>query len=858
MSDNVVEIFAGAPGPNGWSPILAATTDGERRVLRVSDWTGGSGNKPAIGQYVGASGLTSVLADAVDVRGAAGAGGGGGGAVSSVNTQTGAVVLTQDNIADGTTAKQFTATEKTKLSGVASGATANDTDANLKNRANHTGTQTASTISDFSTAADARITAQKGAANGLATLDGTSKIPAAQLPSYVDDILEYANYAALPGTGETGKIYVTLDTNFEYRWSGSAYIRIVSSPGTTDELAEGATNKYYTTARAAAKADIAGATFTGAVAATNLSGTNTGDQTNITGNAGTVSTISGLLSSSSEIALNGGGTSASPYNFSVSSGVVTSGLLAEYRMEDGTGTSLKDSSGNNNNGAFPGGSNNPAWTSLGLRFNPNGTVQYIDLPTNLNTAKTMQIFCIPAQIISEAGGMSEVPGSLGQHSLVVSNNATTGPNFMAEMIPGTTLGVSPSSYAGGMITTVQDTWGGAHLFTLAMGLANDDTIYVDDQKITDYTARGSTQGRSVGTAGSFYRLGGHPTNGGGWAFVGNMYFALFYDRVLTQAEVIKNYNAVWSRLQKRGITRAIDFSTSTSNQLLEVGDSLTYGLGVTNSWASVALVTGTDDTYNITKMGFSGYRVAFLRTMAETVWPKFLSRRANKNVITIFCGTNDITDGIAASIVYQNIVHFCREMRSRCSAASINLRIHVMTMGSRTGQDTGKNALNLLLRQNHTQFCDRLVDFAALPACGADGAYANTSGVGFQGDGIHFNQALHNALAPIHVDALNDTWFTDLKTPFTFTGTTKTMLAKECHLRFGAAATAATTLTLITAIGKTGQDRIVANDNATYNCVVKDEAGTTLFTLAPKTVQRIRCFMDNSTPATPTSNWVLV
>jgi hypothetical protein len=50
------------------------------------------------------------------------------------------------------------------------------------------------------------------------------KVPSAQLPSYVDDVLEYANFAALPATGETGKIYVTLDDNSQYRWSGSAYI----------------------------------------------------------------------------------------------------------------------------------------------------------------------------------------------------------------------------------------------------------------------------------------------------------------------------------------------------------------------------------------------------------------------------------------------------------------------------------------------------------------------------------------------------------------------------------------------------------------------------------------------------------
>lgn len=90
----------------------------------------------------------------------------------------------------------------------------------------------------------------RAAANGLATLDGSGKVPAGQLPSYVDDVLEYANTGAFPGTGETAKIYVALDTNKTYRWSGSAYVEISPSPGTTDAVPEGATNLYYTNARA--------------------------------------------------------------------------------------------------------------------------------------------------------------------------------------------------------------------------------------------------------------------------------------------------------------------------------------------------------------------------------------------------------------------------------------------------------------------------------------------------------------------------------------------------------------------------------------------------------------------------------
>jgi hypothetical protein len=55
------------------------------------------------------------------------------------------------------------------------------------------------------------------------------KVPASQLPSYVDDVVEVANFAALPSTGETGKIYITIDTNKVYRWSGSAYIEIAEN-----------------------------------------------------------------------------------------------------------------------------------------------------------------------------------------------------------------------------------------------------------------------------------------------------------------------------------------------------------------------------------------------------------------------------------------------------------------------------------------------------------------------------------------------------------------------------------------------------------------------------------------------------
>jgi len=70
---------------------------------------------------------------------------------------------------------------------------------------------------------------EKGAADGVAPLNSLSQIDSIYLPSYVDDVVEYANSSAFPLIGEAGKIYVALDTNLTYRWSGSSYIQISES-----------------------------------------------------------------------------------------------------------------------------------------------------------------------------------------------------------------------------------------------------------------------------------------------------------------------------------------------------------------------------------------------------------------------------------------------------------------------------------------------------------------------------------------------------------------------------------------------------------------------------------------------------
>lgn len=225
-------------------------------------------------------------------------------AVSSVNSQTGAVVLDTDDVSEGTTNKYFSntlargaisvsdtggdgslsysdvtgvitytgpsasevrshftaGTGITITDGVVATSISQYTDSQARAAISVTDSGGEGSLSYDNTSgvitytgpsfASLEQTANKNQPNGYAGLDATGKVAAAQLPSFVDDVLEYASAASLPPTGETGKIYVTLDNNQIYRWSGSIYVTISPSPGTTDDVTEGSVNLYYTDTRA--------------------------------------------------------------------------------------------------------------------------------------------------------------------------------------------------------------------------------------------------------------------------------------------------------------------------------------------------------------------------------------------------------------------------------------------------------------------------------------------------------------------------------------------------------------------------------------------------------------------------------
>ena len=98
----------------------------------------------------------------------------------------------------------------------------------------------AATLDNVNVSALEKI-ANKNQVNGYAGLDSAGKVANAQLPSYVDDVVEYANFAGFPATGETGKIYVAIDTGDVYRWGGSSYVQINDAVTSADQATKLAT-----------------------------------------------------------------------------------------------------------------------------------------------------------------------------------------------------------------------------------------------------------------------------------------------------------------------------------------------------------------------------------------------------------------------------------------------------------------------------------------------------------------------------------------------------------------------------------------------------------------------------------------
>ena len=160
-------------------------------------------------------------------------------ALNGSNITSGTVSAAHLPAASQSAAGIMSAQDKIKLDGIDADANKITTDSSISSGSTSTNVPTSAAVASFVESKGYILSTQKGVANGLAELDENGKVPSSQLPSYVDEVLEFSNRDDFPLTGKSGIIYIDTNTNLTYRWGGSDYIEISPSLalGTTSSTA---------------------------------------------------------------------------------------------------------------------------------------------------------------------------------------------------------------------------------------------------------------------------------------------------------------------------------------------------------------------------------------------------------------------------------------------------------------------------------------------------------------------------------------------------------------------------------------------------------------------------------------------
>jgi hypothetical protein len=445
----------------------------------------------------------------------------------------------------------------------------------------------------------------------------------------------------------------------------------------------------------------------------------------------------------------GGGTtfSSTPGTPGLTAIPVSNGLIAEYRMlPTETCGALVDYSGSGNNAtATEGTAPTIISGSGGCNFTGNGAIQ---LPAALNSAVTVLMYvnahppfnAFEAYLQGNGGGTST-------HSFGIFSALSTGGASSCTMsvpgVEGTFLignGVIGRCSAGGM--------NGIGSVGFICNSGGSDQVVFNGVVSTDVDA--STGNKCGLQTQGFYLLGGGAVNEGFGVqsyFTGQIYYAVFYNRILSAAELLADHNYMASVMASRQVPPLLRVAASTNDSVVFDGDSITSCKGVSTCWTSLVQLSNTNGLTSINSSSGS-------RTMAGIVSGSFarayeyLQPTAARNTLLEWAGTNDVAGGSTAALTASLNFQACKNARTA------GFKCALTSMISRTGQDTNKDNLNPLLRTTWNTSADFFIDMGGTTQLGADSASANTTF--FQVDAIHPTQnAVDNVITPIEQLAYN-------------------------------------------------------------------------------------------------------
>ncbi|MDE3104433.1 MAG: hypothetical protein KGK08_04590 [Acidobacteriota bacterium] len=510
------------------------------------------------------------------------------------------------------------------------------------------------------------------------------------------------------------------------------------------------------------------------------------------------------------------GTWSAPAGGATGSGVgkLPTGAMADYNFLQGSGTVLADNSGNGNNGTLSSGTLAPTWTPTGLAFSG---LQSVQLPAALNTAQT---FCAAAYITPLGNGT--VPTN--QYPVLVSSSlGGNGVNLMyAKNGAGYLYAFAPDIYAGNQHRLQSPNLvSGFHVlcYVLGTGSGNLDHAYVDGNEVS-YT----TQSWSYGQQSSGYYLLGSSGTGPFTAsgFTGTLYRFAAYPTQLTAAMVAAVSGAMQADVATRGVPTAPVPVTQTVPLLLASGTSITSAAGLTpsQSWvANLSLVN--QPAYTVVNSGIIGITVDAINGSEANRAGPYCRSTSGPSVYVLLGGDNDfgVYSTATAASVFGSIAGTVQQMKQA------GCKVFVGTILSRSGNgatgasfDSFKDALDpLILSQAKAVGADGVIDFAANPLLGADGANTNTTY--FQSDHTHPTAAGQLLLASAANNALNYAFGYNESNPHTVAALPYSMAAGDGSVSLQGLAGSGT-LTLPDCTGQSGAVYRVVNPQSTYTVTV--------------------------------------
>ncbi len=424
--------------------------------------------------------------------------------------------------------------------------------------------------------------------------------------------------------------------------------------------------------------------------------------------------------------------------------IPTRGLIADYRMFPGdTVASLPDYSGKGNNatgtiGTAPtiiAGSGGIACPAAGGILLPAATQAALTITAYVSFQNSTATNTYESPI---AGG---VAGALASGAGIIFNqNPNSGFNGQAKVW-------WPQAFGAGFHVKARAATNGT--FSVTMAMDTNDIIYINGiAEIDSGGILGSGASAGVMSGTNIYNICGVSNGGNPTYWQGNIYRIIMHNVVLTPTEVLQEAQAVAADGAARGVPQVFT-PTGTASVFLAEGDSLTSNSNGNPPWPGALVIGGNPIT--IYNESLTGIRlVAALNHYPFSIRPLY-NPNAERNVINIWGCTNDLANISTPATCFGQMMAMCR------LAKADGFKVMLSTMVSRGGNslvnglatnDSLKNTLNTLIRNNFQLCADDLNDYAADPLIGADGA--NASATWFDGANLHPTQAaIYNIHAPL-------------------------------------------------------------------------------------------------------------